>query len=110
MGGVWFQLAAELRDVDAEVVRLGLVGGPPDLLEQLLLGDELAFVPDQHLQEMPLGGRETDGLPVGSRLLGGQVDREARGSTTGASGSRPLLRSAARSRASSSFMPNGLVM
>ena len=36
MGGLGLELAAELRHVDPEVVRLGLVGWAPDLLEQLL--------------------------------------------------------------------------
>ena len=83
MAGVrWlgFELSAQLRDVDAQVVGLGLIGGPPDLLQQLAVRDELALVADEDLEDMPFGGCEADGVPIaGVCLLGRQVDGEAGG-------------------------------
>src|SRR4029453_6682878 len=43
MRGIRLKLAAKLGEVDAQVVRLGLVVRAPHLLEQLALGNQLAF-------------------------------------------------------------------
>jgi hypothetical protein len=48
-GGFRFQLAAELGDVDAQVIRFRAVGWAPDILEQLLLGDQAAAIADEDL-------------------------------------------------------------
>src|SRR5262245_42149397 len=77
--GIGLELASDLGEVDAQVVRLRLVLRAPDLLEQLALGDELARVADEHLDDVPLGRRQPDlGVP-GADALGREVDREVRG-------------------------------
>ena len=79
VGGFAFEFAAQLGEVDAQVVGLGRVGRAPHVLEQLLLGDEPAPVADQHFQHAPFGGGEVDFLAVLADLLGDQVDGEGVG-------------------------------
>src|SRR5262245_11347498 len=76
---IGLELAPNLGEVDAQVIRLRPVLGAPHLLEQLALRDELARVPDEDLDDVPLGRSEAD-LAVGpSNALRGEVDREVRG-------------------------------
>ncbi|GAA4835782.1 hypothetical protein GCM10025787_14560 [Saccharopolyspora rosea] len=56
--GRGFQLAAQLGHVLPEVVGFAEVARPPDLGEQLPLGDQLARVVQQDLQQPPFGGGE----------------------------------------------------
>ena len=110
MGAVGLELAAEVGEVDAEVVALGRRGRSPHVVEQLALGDELAGVANEHLEQLPLGRREADRLAGGVEdPLGAEVDREVGGGDD-RSPRRPMAarRTAARSRASSSSIPNGL--
>ena len=73
------RVAAELRYVDAEVVGLGLVGGSPYVLQQLLPADQLAGITDENFQQAPLGRCQTN-RPFGRRdLLRCKVDCEAFG-------------------------------
>src|ERR1700730_10442497 len=55
---------------------LTVVLGTPHLLQELLLGHELAPVADEDLDDRPLGGSETDLVPVAPHLLGCEVDGE----------------------------------
>jgi len=74
------------------------------------LGNQPAFVSDEHFDDLPFGRREAD-LAVGGRdPFCGEVDAEGGGLDDGFLGSvAALRRTAARTRASSSAMPNGLV-
>src|SRR6478752_8083707 len=74
--GLALELAADLREVDAEVVRLRLVLRTPHGLEQLALADEASGVADQGLDQVPLGGGEAVLDAVTVHLLGDEVDRE----------------------------------
>src|SRR5262245_61701761 len=76
---IGLELAPDLGEVDAQVVRLRLVLGAPHLLKQLALRDELARVADEHLDDMPLGRREPDLAVAGADALGREVDREVGG-------------------------------
>ena len=58
-----------MGQVHAEVVGLLAVRRAPHLLQQLALGDELALVADEHLEQLPLDRRQVD------RLAGGVDDR-----------------------------------
>src|ERR1700743_1369350 len=82
-GRLGLQLAAELGDVDAQVVGLRAVGRTPNVLEELLLGDQPAPVADQDLKQLPLGRRQPDVGPGPDDALGGQVDREGGGGDDG---------------------------
>ena len=110
MGRVGFELAADLGEEHAQVVCLLPIIWPPHLMQQLLLTDQSAGVPDQQFDQLPLGRGQPDLPTVSYDLLGGQVDAEVRGLHD-----RDLLvgrgarRTAARRRASSSLIPNGLV-
>ena len=73
------ELAPHLRHEHAQVVRLVVVLGTPHLLQQLALGDELAAVAHEHLDEVPLGRREADLVAVAVHPLGREVDGEVRG-------------------------------
>src|SRR4029453_3260063 len=62
--GVALDLAAELRDVDVQVVRLPLVGRPPDLAQNQRVRHETADVERKEAQELELVGGERQELPV----------------------------------------------
>ena len=51
-GGVTFQFAAQLGDVDPEILSLFGVLGAPHLVQQLPLGENLAGVLDQYLKQL----------------------------------------------------------
>ena len=74
--GLGLELAADLGHEDPQVVGLVVVLRPPHLLEELALGDEPARVAHEHLDEVPLGGREPDLLAVARDALGREVDGE----------------------------------
>src|SRR6266511_1303848 len=56
------QLRAQVRHVDAQVLRLLLVAGPPDAFEQEAVGAEAPGVGGEHLDEPVFGAGEVDGL------------------------------------------------
>ena len=65
-GGVLLEFAAELRDVDAQILGLFGVLGAPDFVEQLALGDDASGVFDEDLEEFVFVGREVDFLAADS--------------------------------------------
>ncbi len=73
---VWLELPAQVGHVDAEIVTFGLVLGPPYLGEQLFLGDQFLAVPDQHFEQLPLGGGQPHVGAIALDALGGEVDGE----------------------------------
>ena len=109
VGPVGLQLAAQVGHVDPQVVALVAVAGTPHVLQQLALRDELAGVAHEHLEQLPLGRRQADRLARRvEHPLGGQVDGEVRRwRSSPPPRRRPSRRTAARSRASSSSIPNG---
>src|SRR3954453_3514227 len=70
------ELAADVRQVHAQVVRLGPVFRTPYLAQQRALAHELARVAHEHLHDVPLRRREA---PLARRVrhpLGREIDRE----------------------------------
>src|ERR1700678_2163186 len=57
-GRIVFQLAAQPRQVEAEIAGALLESGPPDFGQQLRRPDELAGPVQQDSQDAPFGGRE----------------------------------------------------
>src|SRR3982750_4468175 len=74
--GLGFELAADMGEVDPEVVGLVAVMRTPHLLEELAAGDELAGVANEHFDEMPFGWREPDLAAGADDLLRSQIDGE----------------------------------
>ena len=72
---IGLELAPDRDEEHAHVVGLG-VAQPPDLLEQLALGDEPARVACEELDHLPLGGREAHLVPVAAHSFRGEVDGE----------------------------------
>ena len=105
-----FELAAQLGQVNPQVVALRLVRGAPDLPQQLPLGDQAAAVADQDLEQLPFGRGQPDVTAVARMTsFAARSTVKSAVATTGSSGAGDARRTAARSRASSSSMPNGLV-
>src|SRR5215472_1279419 len=76
-GGIGFELAAQLRHVHTQVVRLRLVRGTPHLLQQLPAGDQPPAVTRQDLEQLPLRRRDAYRLATTERdALAGEVDHE----------------------------------
>src|SRR5690348_8894231 len=76
-GRVRLQLAAQLGHVQPQVAGGVRVAGPPHLLEQLALAEQLARVPEQDGQQVPLGRGEPDrvrAVPGPADPFRGQVD------------------------------------
>ena len=108
MRGVGLEFATDRDHEHAYVVRLG-IGDAPHLFEQMALGDELAGVAGQDLDDLPLSRGEAHVLAVTTHALGRKVDGEV-----GRFDDRDIVityRDAqpARKRAISSSMPNGLL-
>ena len=77
--GVRLELAANLGEIDAEVVRFLLVLRAPDALQKLPLRDQPAGMTDERLDDLPLGRGQADLLPVSLDALGGEVGPEVSG-------------------------------
>src|SRR5262249_42024557 len=75
-GGVGFELAAEVRDVDVEVVRLLAVSRAPDLAQDGRLRQQFAFVPCEQAQQVVFGRRHRDGLGAHGHESLREVDAE----------------------------------
>src|SRR5262249_46769199 len=59
-GWIRFELAPQLRHVEPQVAaRIGVTRSP-DLSQKLTLAHQLAWVPEQHLEQVPFGGRQPD--------------------------------------------------
>src|SRR5664279_6582477 len=71
---VRFQLAPKPGEIFAKVVELVSVLRSPDLGEQLLLADEFAGMPQQDLQDLPLGRGQPD-IPAVSAGVGSLAGR-----------------------------------
>ena len=54
-GGVWLYFAAQLADVDVQIVRVGSGAGAPELGEQHLARHDLALVLHQDFEQIVLG-------------------------------------------------------
>jgi len=62
--GVLFELFAKLPHVDAEVLRLVFVGGPPDLAKQLTVRCHTPRLAEENVKELELDRSELDLLPA----------------------------------------------
>lgn len=74
--GLWFQFAAQLSEVHAQVVGVGEVLGPRHLGQQLPVGDQAALMPDEDLQQAPFGAGQPDLGAVTPYLRDRQIDGE----------------------------------
>ena len=83
-----------------------------DLLEELLAGDELAAVREQHLEQAELGGRQRDRLARPRDLPPREVDHQVAVANHDAAPcvAGPARRRCARERARSSDGSNGFTM
>src|SRR5437870_268469 len=63
-GRIELELPPKLCDVNSEVLRLVDLIGSPDFIKKLPLGQYLAGVPDQHLQQFVLIGSQVNFLAV----------------------------------------------
>src|SRR3984885_15674112 len=57
---VGLELAPQLRHVEPQVAARVAVPGPPHVVEQLAVAEQLARVAQQHLEQVPFGGRQPD--------------------------------------------------
>src|SRR6266705_3005815 len=73
------QLLAQVRHVDAQVLRLLLVAGPPDAFEQEAVGAEAPGIGGEHLDEPVFGAGEVDGLAAPGDQFGVEVDADVAG-------------------------------
>ena len=80
---VGLDLAAQLGDVDVEVVRLGLVRGAPDLAQDRPVREELALVQREEPQQAELVRGELEQLAVSTVRLLLEVDLELADPHTG---------------------------
>src|SRR5213080_3983636 len=77
---IGFELAAQLRDENAQIVTFVLVLRSPDLAQQLLAGDQASPLPHQRLEQLPFGRREPDLRAIrASDHCRGEVDDEVIG-------------------------------
>src|SRR5204863_2143063 len=60
---VGLELPPQLRDVDVQVVRLGVVSRPPDFTQDRRMRQQLSLVSREQTQEIELIRRQRDGLP-----------------------------------------------
>src|SRR4051812_30250123 len=74
-----FELVSDLAHIEAQVVRLLFVLRSPHLLQQLLLRYELSAVSGEHLDDLPLSGREVDVFVTSTDFLGAEIDGEVGG-------------------------------
>ena len=109
--GVVAELLAQRPHVGAQVGGLGSVPLTPHLPQEPLVGEELAWVRHQRLEQPVLGRRQVHLLAVAGDESPREVDLEVpEGHAPAAAGSSGCLRRiAARARASSSSIPNGFV-
>jgi len=77
IGRISFELLAEIVDIEPKVVRLIAVFVPPDLGEQLFVGDHPACVLDKVVEKAELSGAELDQLVVDPYLPSVEVNPQA---------------------------------
>jgi len=86
-GGVGFDLAAQVADVDPQDVHFAFVSCSPNLPEQVVMSDDLARVLHQQAQDVVFGGGQGDFVaahshhaagtsPFATRPLAGRVRRD----------------------------------
>src|SRR4029077_7411798 len=73
---ILFELAAQLRDKDVEVVRLAVVSETPDLSENRLVGQELALVLGQEPKNVELVRGQMNTLAGDRHVLLLEVDNQ----------------------------------
>src|SRR5262245_43196901 len=70
-------LAAQVRDVDAQDLDVVGVLRSPDLDQQRAVGEQAAAVGGQRAQEVELDRRQVDRLAVDADRVGGEVEAQA---------------------------------
>ncbi len=76
--GIWFEFAAQMANKGTQVGILAAIVGPPDALEQILVGQHLARVAGQFAEQIVLGRGEMDLLAAGPHQAMGVVYHQAR--------------------------------
>src|SRR3989304_5938756 len=77
MGRVSLDLPAEVRDVRVARARVADVGALPEVLHDLVAGEDLAGPLGEEAEQLELRGREADGLPVDRDRVAREVDPDA---------------------------------
>ena len=110
-GAVDFELATDVRHVNPQQVGVGIVRRTPHGGDQLAIGHQSTGIAHEVLDHRPLGRRQPDLWPRRrTRSMPDQVEPERRVVTSATDSSASgLRRNTARTRASSSAIPNGLV-
>ena len=65
---------AQAANVRAEIRAAFSVGVSPHLLMQQPVGDDFAYMPRQHFQQLPLGSAQWHLLPAAPEVMGLEVD------------------------------------
>ena len=68
LGGIVFNITAQADHKVVDGARIGVLVDPPDLLQQLLAGDDAALVEDKIAQQVGLHQGKADGLIRGGEL------------------------------------------
>src|SRR5215207_4572982 len=85
---ITLDLVPELSHEYAQIVRIVLVRQTPDFLQELLMGDHVAGMLGQRLQQAKLFRRQLNANIVDSGLAVGEIDGERTDANDGISGSR----------------------
>ena len=79
VGGVVFELAAELGQVDPQVAGVLALGGPPDVGRSWSPADQPAVVAHEQVEDAPLGRGQVYVPALSLDDLGGEVDGQLTG-------------------------------
>ena len=75
-GGVFLDLAADICHVDTQDLVVGLGLGPPDLLDEVVVGQDLPCIFAEQRHDLEFVERQVDVLPVDEHMVLVVVDRE----------------------------------
>ena len=107
--GLRLDLPPQVGDVHAQHLGVVLKARAPDVAEQRPVGEQAPAVSDQEPQQLELGRRQVHLLPGPPTRRSARSISSSPTVTTGSSAAGATRRSAARSRATSSSGPKGLV-
>ena len=105
---VWLDLVAQVADVDPQDMQI-IVAFPPDLVQELAVGEHLPGMDDQARSRSYSVGVSCDLATVHRHQAVRQVDHQPPSWNTGSDAAEVWRRRATRMRASSSPIPNGFV-
>src|SRR5207253_1576860 len=74
--GLWFELLAQVADVDVDRARVPICAVAPDRPEQLLAVEQPAGIGHQRVEQLELGERESHGAAVDHHLALRAIERD----------------------------------